>query len=131
MDLKADVLIVDDDAGLRLALRDRFEHWGCQVSLAADGQEALAICARRSFDLILLDLSMPGMDGMEALAHLRKEDFPGDIVVLTADGSVHRAVEALKAGATDFLTKPADFELLAEVQVGNSPKRYSMLRPAR
>ena len=115
MELNADVLIVDDDAGLRLALQDRFEHWGCQVKLAGDGHEALAICGRRSFDLILLDLSMPGMGGMEVLEKLRADDYPGDIVVLTAHGSVSRAVEALQAGASDFLTKPADFDLLAQV----------------
>ena len=115
MELKADVLIVDDDAALRLALQDRFEHWGCQVQLAADGHEALAVCAERAFDLILLDLSMPGLGGMEVLQALRADNFAGDIVVLTAHGSVSRAVEALRAGASDFLTKPANFELLAQV----------------
>jgi DNA-binding NtrC family response regulator len=115
MELKADVLIVDDDAALRLALQDRFEYWGCQVQLAADGHEALAVCAERAFDLILLDLSMPGLGGMEVLQALRADKFAGDIVVLTAHGSVSRAVEALRAGASDFLTKPADFELLAQV----------------
>ena len=115
MELKADVLIVDDDAALRLALQDRFEHWGCQVQLAADGHEALAVCAERAFDLILLDLSMPGLGGMEVLQQLQKDKFTGDVVVLTAHGSVSRAVEALRAGASDFLTKPADFELLAQV----------------
>jgi len=122
MDLDAMVLIVDDDAGLRLALRDRFEHWGCDVTLAADGREALAACARRSFDLVLLDLSMPGIDGMEVLQRLREDDYPSDIVVLTAHGSVDRAVAALKAGATDFLTKPADFDLLEQV-MGRSLER--------
>ncbi len=115
MELKADVLIVDDDAALRMALQDRFEHWGCQVQLAADGHEALAVCAERAFDLILLDLSMPGLGGMEVLQTLRADKFAGDIVVLTAHGSVSRAVEALRGGASDFLTKPADFELLAQV----------------
>ncbi len=115
MDLKATILIVDDDAALREALRDRFEHWGCQVSLAADGREALAACTKSTFDLMLLDLSMPGMGGLEVLQRLRPEGYDGDIVVLTAHGSVNRAVEALQAGATDFLTKPADFELLAQV----------------
>ncbi len=115
MDLKADILIVDDDAGLRLALQDRFEHWGCKVSVAADGQEALGLNEQRVFDLILLDLSMPGLGGMEVLERLRQDGCQADIVVLTAHGSVDRAVAALKAGATDFLTKPADFDLLAQV----------------
>jgi DNA-binding NtrC family response regulator len=117
MELNAMVLIVDDDAGLRLALRDRFEHWGCQVTLAADGQEALAACARRQFDLVLLDLTMPGLSGMEVLQRLRQEEYGADIVVLTAHGSVDNAVKALQLGAADFLTKPADFDLLAQVAV--------------
>ena len=103
MELNAMVLIVDDDAGLRLALRDRFEHWGCQVTLAADGQEALAACARRQFDLVLLDLTMPGLSGMEVLQRLRQEEYGADIVVLTAHGSLENAVEAVKKGADDFL----------------------------
>jgi DNA-binding NtrC family response regulator len=131
MDINAEVLIVDDDPGLRMALQDRFKHWGCQVSLASDGKEALAICARRSFHMILLDLSMPLMNGMEVLNRLREDGFPGDIVVLTADGSIHRAVEALKAGASDFLTKPADFDLLEQVTIrALDRRRLQMARDA-
>ena len=117
MELNAMVLIVDDDPGLRLALRDRFEHWGCQVNLASDGQEALAACAKRQFDLVLLDLTMPGMSGLDVLNRLRQDEYDADIVVLTAHGSVDNAVKALRMGATDFLTKPADFDLLAQVAV--------------
>ena len=96
MELNAKILIVDDDPGLRMALQDRFEHWGCEVSLAADGREALAICARESFHLVFLDLGMPLMDGMDVLKQLKSDDFSGDIVVLTANSSLHKAVEALK-----------------------------------
>jgi DNA-binding NtrC family response regulator len=117
MELNAMVLIVDDDPGLRLALRDRLEHWGCQTTQAADGQEALAACAKRQFDLVLLDLTMPGMGGLEVLERLRQDEYTADVVVLTAHGSVSNAVKALQLGATDFLTKPADFDLLAQVVV--------------
>lgn len=115
MEMNATVLIVDDDSGLREVLRDRFVHWGCKVTLAGEGREALAACTKQSFDLVLLDLAMPGMDGLEVLQRLRQDQYDGDIVVLTAHGSVNKAVEALQAGATDFLTKPADFELLSRV----------------
>jgi two-component system response regulator HydG len=115
MELKAKVLIVDDDAALRMALKDRFEYWGCEVSVAADGREALAAAAQRAFDLILLDLSMPVMDGFAVLNKLRAEGHPADIVVLSAHGSVDKVVRALKEGAADFLTKPADFDLLEQV----------------
>jgi DNA-binding NtrC family response regulator len=115
LELKAKVLIVDDDDALRRALKDRFEFWGCEVTVAADGREALAAAAQRAFDLILLDLSMPVMDGFVVLEKLRAEKHPADIVVLSAHGSVDKVVRALKEGAADFLTKPADFDLLEQV----------------
>ncbi len=109
------VLIVDDDQSLRRALKDRFEFWGCEVSVAADGREALATAAQNTFDLILLDLSMPVMDGFEVLAKLRADGYPADVVVLSAHGSVDKIVRALQGGADDFLTKPADFDLLEQI----------------
>ena len=115
MELKAQVLIVDDDEALRRALKDRFEFWGCEVAVAADGREALGAAAQCAFDLVLLDLSMPVMDGFEVLAKLRAEGYPADIVVLSAHGSVDKVVQALQEGADDFLTKPADFDLLEQV----------------
>ncbi len=113
--MKASVLIVDDDDILRRALSDRCRHWGHAVEAAADGHEALALAERTSFDLIVLDLAMPGLGGLEVLDRLRAGDCSADIVVLSAHGSVENAVEAVKHGAADFLTKPADFDLLARV----------------
>lgn len=110
--MKAQVLVVDDDAALRRALADRFRHWGHAPEEAPDGRAALATLERRQFDLVLLDLNLPDISGLEVLARLRQGGCGADVVVLTAHGSVESAVEALKAGATDFLQKPADFELL-------------------
>ena len=75
---------------------------------------------RRVFDLVFLDLAMPGMGGMEALEKLKEQSCSADIVVLTAHGSVEKAVEAIKGGAADFLIKPADFELLQRI-IARSP----------
>ncbi len=110
--MKASVLIVDDDPGLRRALADRIEFWGHRAETAADGVAARSILANKAFDLILLDLSMPGMTGLELLTALRAEGCTADVIVLTAHGSVEAAVEAVKLGAEDFLTKPTDFDLL-------------------
>jgi DNA-binding NtrC family response regulator len=110
--MKARVLIVDDDESLRRALRDRFEHWGHAPSEAATGAEALERLAERQFDLVVLDLSLPDRSGLEVLKQIREEGHPADVVLLTAHGSIEAAVEALRAGAVDFLQKPADFELL-------------------
>ena len=109
------VLLVDDDAVLRRALSQRLAHWGLSVEEAPDGDAALAAASRREFDLVFLDLSMPGKSGMDVLRALRDEGCPSDVVVLTAHGSVAAAVEALKLGAADFLQKPADFVILKNV----------------
>ncbi len=113
--MKASVLIVDDDDVLRRALGDRCRHWGHAVEAADSGQEALAFVDRMSFDVIVLDLAMPGLSGLDVLDKLRAGDCGADVVVLSAHGSVEKAVEAVKRGAADFLTKPADFDLLERV----------------
>lgn len=111
--MKASVLIVDDDDILRRALGDRCRHWGHLVEVAADGVTALALAERLAFDIVVLDLAMPGLDGLEVLDRLRAQDCGADVVVLSAHGSVEKAVAAIKRGAVDFLTKPADLDLLA------------------
>jgi DNA-binding NtrC family response regulator len=113
--MKATILIVDDDDALRRALADRLRFWGHKVAQAGSGEEALAQATQSAFDLILLDLSMPGMDGFGVLEKLREAGCRAEKVVLTAFGSVAKAVEAMKRGADDFLTKPADFEILHKV----------------
>ena len=110
--VSARVLIVDDDESLRRALADRLAFWGHAVVQAKDGDEALAAAAREHVDLVLLDLAMPGRTGMEVLREWHASGFEPDVVVLTAQGSVEAAVEAMRLGATDFVQKPADFELL-------------------
>jgi DNA-binding NtrC family response regulator len=113
--MKANVLVVDDDALLRRALTDRLGFWGHAVTEAADGAEAMDALLRRRFDLVLLDLSMPGMSGLEVLRRLREEGSDVDVVILTAHGSIESAIEAMKQGAIDFLLKPADLELLKRI----------------
>ncbi len=110
--MNGNVLIVDDDAALRKALSDRLQFWGHSIDEAEDGQGALAAAERKEFDLILLDLAMPGMPGLEALRLLRENGCCADIVILTAHGSIETAVEAVRLGATEFLLKPADLTVL-------------------
>ncbi|HPF69917.1 MAG TPA: sigma-54 dependent transcriptional regulator [Candidatus Krumholzibacteria bacterium] len=113
--MKASLLIVDDSPDLLRALGDRCRHWGHEVTTAPDGEQALALAARQAFDLVILDLGLPGLSGLEVLERLKATDCSADVVVLTAHGSVQNAVEAVKRGAEDFLTKPADFDLLQRV----------------
>ena len=104
----ARVLIADDDAASRRLLEVRLRGLGCDVATAADGQEALAAVQQESPALLMLDLQMPRMDGMELLRTLRREGIELPVVVITAHGSIETAVEAMKEGAADFLPKPFD-----------------------
>ena len=111
-DLNSRILIVDDEPMLRRTMSDRMKFWGCTTEEAATGEEALEMLGQKSFDLVLLDIKMPGISGLEVLAAMRERNDLTDVVVLTAHGSVEAAVEAIQNGATDFLMKPADFELV-------------------
>lgn len=100
------ILIVDDEPNVRLMLRTTLESAGYRVLEAADGLGALAGARDDACDLILLDLRMPKLDGMETLTRLRADRVRTPVVMLTAHGSIPDAVAAMKLGAIDFLTKP-------------------------
>jgi DNA-binding NtrC family response regulator len=102
------ILVVDDEPASRKGLQELLTVWGYDVSAAGDGQEALERAAVRAPDLVIADLVMPGIDGLELLTRL-KRDFPTTAVVfLTGQGSIETAVQAIKDGAYDYLTKPVD-----------------------
>ena len=100
------ILIVDDDPQIRMLLRDRLQANGYEILLAENGAKGLEMVDKESPDLMLLDLQMPEMGGMEVLDHLRRKSVEIPVVVLTAHGTIERAVEAMKLGAYDFLPKP-------------------------
>ena len=111
------LLIVDDDRELRGPLVGRFERLGMVVSQAASGEEALEHARQTPVDVALLDLHLPGMDGLELLGRLKELQPEVEAVMLTAHSSVETAVRAMKQGAYDYLTKPFAFvELLARVR---------------
>jgi DNA-binding response OmpR family regulator len=100
------VLIVDDEKNIRLTLSQALEVLEVETDTAANGEEALAKLKEKEFGLILLDLKMPGMDGMEVLRQVSKIRPDIRIIILTAYGTVDLAVEAMKLGAADFIQKP-------------------------
>ncbi len=106
------ILVVDDEPGIRQALRQMLEYEGYEVWAAESGPEALEQYARRRPDLVLLDIKMPRMDGLEVLQRLRAEDPDATVVMISGHGTVETAVEALKRGAFDFLEKPPDREIV-------------------
>jgi two-component system response regulator MprA len=111
------VLVVDDDKAVRESLRRSLEFNGYDVSLASDGAEALAGIASTDPDVVVMDVMMPRLDGLEATKALRKAGNDLPILVLTARDAVGDRVEGLDAGADDYLTKPfALQELLARLR---------------
>jgi DNA-binding response OmpR family regulator len=109
------VLIVDDEKNIRLTLSQALEILRVETDTAANGEEALAKLREREFGLILLDLKMPGMDGMEVLRRVREIRPDIRIIILTAYGTVESAVEAIKLGAADFIQKPFAAEEIREL----------------
>jgi two-component system response regulator GlrR len=104
----AKILVVDDDLNLPILMKALLERAGYQVMLASGGEEALARAAAVEPDLAIVDLRMPGMDGLTLLAHLLRLHPELPVLMLTAHGTVPQAVEAMQKGAYDFLTKPFD-----------------------
>lgn len=109
---KARILVVDDEPTARNGLAKLLQQEGYDVDLAADGQEALNSVGENAPALIISDLKMPNMDGMELLKQLRERGIETPTVVATAFGDVSTAVAAMRAGAEDYLTKPIDFDAL-------------------
>jgi len=110
--MKTRVLVVDDEKNMRWVLAQALEGEGFEVQQAVDGKEALAAVAEQTPDIMVLDHRMPAPDGMEVLKRLRAKDQVFPIIMLTAHGNVQTAVEAMKAGATEYLTKPFDLDEL-------------------
>ncbi len=106
------VLIVDDDSNHLKMLQKIIRSWGYHVSASDDGAKAVESVKERPYDLILMDVRMAQMSGIEALQHIKQYNPAIPILIMTAYSSVDSAVEALKAGAYDYLTKPLDFEVL-------------------
>jgi len=117
-------LIVDDDPTQRRLLQAQAEKCGIQVLTASSGQEALDVLngpKGAQVSLVLLDLVMPGMDGLTVLGNLRPTHPTLPVIVLTAQGGVDTAVAAMRAGADDFLVKPASPERI-QVSIQNALK---------
>ncbi len=104
------LLVVDDDAGHRQTLIALLTEWGYAASGAEDGETAIALCKTEPFDLALMDVRMTGLSGIEAMKEIKMYNPSIPILIMTAYSGVENAVEAIKSGAYDYLTKPLDFD---------------------
>lgn len=118
-----DILLVDDEKDFTEMLSLRLSDEGHRVKVAHSGLEALKVLGQAEFDVVILDVKMPGMDGIETLREIKRLRPITEVILLTGHGAVDTAVEGLKAGAFDYLLKPADFvSLLAKLESGRQRK---------
>ena len=111
--MKKRILVVEDEEKLRRVLELQLASAGFEVEKAGTAEEALRLADRA--ELVLTDLRLPGMDGLQLLAAVRRQNSQTPVIVMTAFGTIETAVEAMKAGATDFLLKPFSLDHLMTV----------------
>jgi len=110
MNRKIRVLVVDDDLLLRKLVTEQLSPTSFETTPAPGGKAALQLLRDLDFDVVMLDIMMPDMSGLEALREIRKLSDPPEVVMLTADTSLATGIEAMRNGAYDYLTKPATLD---------------------
>src|SRR5437868_8636148 len=108
--MKPTILIVDDEPGVRASLSGVLGDEGYSVDTVSSGEECLERVTRAAFDLIVLDVWLPGMDGLATLARLRERQVDSQVVLISGHGNIESAVRAIKLGAFDFVEKPLSLE---------------------
>lgn len=106
------LLIVEDEEDMREALCYGLRRRGYAVDAAGDGTDAVEQCGINEYDLVVLDLNLPGLDGMEVLKHIRSMENPAKVLILSARSELADKISGLDSGASDYLTKPFHFEEL-------------------
>ena len=124
------ILIVDDEAAIRSALKEVLEYEGFAISEATDGESALKMVLKESFDLIFCDIQMPKLDGLDFLSELKKEEIQVPVVMITGHGTIETAVEAIKRGAYDFIQKPLDLNRVL-VSTRNANKHDALIKETK
>ncbi|HLL72248.1 MAG TPA: sigma-54 dependent transcriptional regulator [Pyrinomonadaceae bacterium] len=115
MTRKISILVVDDDPLLRKLVTEQLSRSGFETAAAASGEEAVESLQATDYDVVLLDIRMTGMGGLDALREIRRLDDPPEVIMLTADTSLGTGIEAMRLGAYDYLTKPATLDEMEAV----------------
>ncbi len=127
MKTPATLLLVDDEETFRLVLSRELERSGYAVRTAASGEAAIR-AAVEDVDVVLLDLRLPDMDGMEVLRRIREKNPAADVIMLTGHGSIDTAIDAIRAGAFDYIAKPCPLGEL-EVRIQRALERQTLAPP--
>jgi DNA-binding NtrC family response regulator len=124
---KLDILIVEDERSQREMLRDFLTKEGHRTTEAKNGEEAIGLIRSVSLDLALIDFKMPGLNGLEVLKEAKRLNPELDVIMITAYGTIETAVDAMKAGAMDYITKPIDLEELL-LLIGRAAQHQTLVR---
>jgi two-component system NtrC family response regulator len=124
------ILVVDDDSSVRRVMKMQLEEAGYEVALAADGRDARQLIDQKRPKLVITDLRMPGSDGIDLLHYVRDERLETTVIIITAFATVDTAVQAMKAGAYDYVTKPIDYDALV-LAVHRAMERQNLLEEVR
>ncbi len=120
------ILIADDEKAIRKTLREILEYEGYKVDEAEDGQKAYEMAKEGEYDVVLCDIKMPKIDGLEVLDKLKKEGTEAQIIMISGHGTLETAVDAVKKGAYDFISKPPDLNRLL-ITVRNALEKYTLV----
>lgn len=126
----ASILIIDDEKSIRNVLRDILQHEGYQVEEAPDGEQGIKLFQSKTFDLVLCDIKMPKMDGMEVLQQIMAVNPEIPVIMISGHGSIENAVEAVKKGAYDFISKPPDLNRLL-ITLRNALDKNTLVKETR
>lgn len=125
--LEANVLLVDDEEQFLEVLSERLETRGLHVNSVTSGEDAIAQVEDKNFDAIVVDLAMPGINGIETMKRIKEKRPDLEIIILTGHATVQTGIEAMKLGAEDFLEKPVDLNVLLEKISNAKHKRMLVL----
>lgn len=122
-EMEAKVLLVDDEEDFLETLSSRLKMRGLKVSAVTSGEQAVSEAKEQEYDAIIVDLTMPGLDGLETLKLIKADNPNAEIIMLTGHGSIQSGIEAMKLGAGDFLQKPVELsELMAKIGEAKNKK---------
>ncbi|MFQ5730213.1 MAG: response regulator, partial [Waddliaceae bacterium] len=122
------ILVVDDEKNIRATLKSIFEDEGYQVSSTESGEKALSLLSRQWFDLIILDVKLPGKDGIQVFEEIKTLDPCPEVLMISGHSNIETAVEAVKMGAYDFLEKPLSMAKILTAIRNVAEKRMLMTK---
>src|SRR4030042_3821625 len=122
----ANILVIDDEKSIRNTLQEVLEYEHHKVELSTNGPEGVELFENGSFDIVLCDIKMPGMDGIETLDNLMQKAREIPVIMISGHGNIDTAVEAIKKGAYDFIEKPLDLNRLL-VTIRNATERTQLV----